>query len=93
MMIHVLEATPLPNYRLRLIFDDQSTGEVDIASQLTFTGVFAPLEDPSFFAQVSVEEGTVSWPNGADLDPYVLYSLVTGAPLPGQGNWPVSAAS
>lgn len=92
-MIHVLEAIPLPDYRLKLVFDDQSAGEVDVSSQLTFTGVFAPLADPAFFAQVRIEDGTVTWPNGADLDPYVLYSLVTGAPLPGQGDWPVSAAS
>jgi hypothetical protein len=34
-----------------------------------------PLKDPAYFSQVKVdpELGTVSWPNGADLDPDVLY--------------------
>jgi hypothetical protein len=48
-----------------------------------FTGVFEPLDDPKFFAQVNVhaELGTVGWPNGADLDSDVLYSKVTGVPI------------
>jgi len=38
-------------------------------------GVFAALQDPAFFARVSVdrEAGTIVWPNGADLDPDVLF--------------------
>ena len=38
-------------------------------------GVFAPLQDPAYFARVSVDAdaGTIVWPNGADLDPDVLY--------------------
>ena len=28
---------------------------------------------PAFFSAVAVEGGTVSWPNGADIDPDVLY--------------------
>jgi hypothetical protein len=49
-----------------------------------FTGVFEPLDDPKFFAQVKVntELGTVCWPNGADLDSNVLYSKLTGVPIP-----------
>ena len=48
-------------------------------------GVFALLNDEHFFATVQVNPhiGTVCWPNGADIDPDVLYSLVTGKPLPG----------
>ena len=36
------------------------------------------------FDQVSVDAnlGTVVWPNGADIDPDVLYARVTGEPLP-----------
>lgn len=47
-------------------------------------GVFAPLKDIAYFAQVAVdpEAGTLVWPNGVDLDPDVLYSEATGTPLP-----------
>ena len=71
---------PLDNYRLRLRFEDGIEGVVDLSSTLSFRGVFEPLRDPSFFRQVRVdpELGTVIWPNGADLDPDVLYANVTG---------------
>ncbi len=50
------------------------------ADRANFKGVFAPLGDPAYFARVRVnpELGTITWPNGADWDPLVLYSLVTG---------------
>jgi len=69
-------------YRLRLRFDDGAEGEVDIQATTTFEGVFEPLGDPAFFSQVRVDEeaGTIVWPNGADLDPLVLHSKVTGTP-------------
>ena len=43
-------------------------------------GVFAPLQDPEYFAQARVEPdiGTVVWPNGANLDPMVLHATITG---------------
>jgi hypothetical protein len=61
------------NHRLRLSFDDGTSGEVD-AKPWGWTGVFAPLEDPEFFAKVELDEeaGTVVWPNGADVAPETL---------------------
>ena len=61
-----------PPYRLRLTFDDGPTRDIDLADEL-WGPVFEPLKDPAFFAQVSVDHGTVVWPNGADLDPLVLH--------------------
>jgi hypothetical protein len=70
-------------YRLRLRFDDGADGEIDVRSTIAFEGVFEPLNDPAFFAQVRVDEeaGTIVWPNGADLDPLVLHSRITGIPV------------
>jgi hypothetical protein len=65
---------------LHVRFEDGVEGIVDVAQCVPFTGVFAPLRDQSHFASVRVnpELGTVCWDSGADLDPDVLYSLVTG---------------
>ncbi len=82
----IVTVQPLDGTRLRLRFEDGAEGEVDVAALVPFDGVFASLIDPAAFAAVRVdpELGTIVWANGADLDPDVLYSTVTGAPLPGQ---------
>ena len=58
-------------------------GEIDLESLLSFRGVFAPFRDPACFARVRVSPdlGAIGWPNGADWDPLVLYSLVTRRPI------------
>lgn len=80
----IVTVRPLENYILYLAFEDGVAGEVNIADLVKFTGVFAPLADKAYFDQVQViaELGTIIWPNQADLDPDVLYSLVRGEPLP-----------
>jgi hypothetical protein len=76
MLKDILAAQSIGNHRLYLKFEDGVEGEIDFAPVLSFRGVFEPLRDPAYFAQVRVdpELGTVSWPNGADLDPDVLYA-------------------
>ena len=82
-MHRIVKVTALSGYRLRLVFDDGSEGEVDLSNEL-YGEVFEPLKDESFFAQAKADEfGAVCWPNGTDLDPDVLYSNITGAALPG----------
>ena len=70
-------------YRLLLRFDDGAAGEINVQDMTAFEGVFEPLSDPEYFSQVQVdpEAGTIVWPNGADLDPLVLHSRVTGKPI------------
>jgi hypothetical protein len=82
-------------YRLRLKFEDGVTGEVDVATIVPFEGVFAPLRDRKLFRAVTVdpELGTVRWPNGADLDPDVLYALITGQPIPDLTRLPASPSA
>jgi Protein of unknown function (DUF2442) len=60
---------------LRLTFDDGVTRELEFLAGSNKGTVFAPLDDPLYFAQVKVdpESRTVTWPNGLDLDPAVLH--------------------
>lgn len=78
MLPDIVAAKPLELHRLHLRFDDGAEGVVDVSELVPFEGVFAPLRDPEVFARVSVdpELGTVVWPNGADLDPIVLYERI-----------------
>jgi hypothetical protein len=83
MLKDIVAVKPLGEYRLYLRFEDGTEGIVDLAERLAFRGVFEPLRDPACFAQVRVDNelGTIAWPNGADLDPDVLYSQLTGIPI------------
>ena len=83
MLKDIVAAQALGDYRLHLRFEDGVERMVDLGPHLSFHGVFEPLHDPAFFALVRVdpELGTVAWPNGADLDPDVLYARITGAPI------------
>ena len=83
MLKDIVAVWPLENYQLRLRFEDGVEGVVDITQLVTFTGVFEPLREMAYFQRVAVnpELGTICWPNEADLDPDVLYSLVTGQPI------------
>ena len=79
----VIEVRALGGHRVWLRFEDGVEGELDLDKLIDFHGVFAPLEDEHEFAKVHVnrEIGTIVWPNGADLDPDVLYSAVTREPI------------
>lgn len=70
------------DYRLRLLFDDGTAGDVDFSS-MEWKGVFEPLRDPTYFATVKVdsEAATVVWPNGADIAPETLYQKARKNPL------------
>ena len=82
MLKDIIAAKPRGDHRLQLEFEDGVKGVIDLAPHLTFLGVFEPLRDPAYFAEVRVDPdlGTVAWPNGADLDPDVLYARITGTP-------------
>jgi len=84
MLKDIVAVQPLDRYKLHLTFEDDIEGIVDIAELIEFTGVFEPLRDRAYFAQVTVNPdlGTICWDNGADLDPDVLYSLVANQSLP-----------
>jgi hypothetical protein len=84
MLKDIVEVRPFDGYRLFLRFEDGAEGEVDIAKMVRFEGVFAPLNDRTEFLKVcaNCDTGTICWPNGADLDPDVLYSCITGEPIP-----------
>lgn len=78
-MDRVVEVVPLPNYQLRVRFDDGTAGVISLEDRL-FGQMFEPLKDVSFFEQVGIDEfGAVCWPNGADLAPDAMYDDLRAA--------------
>ena len=80
-MVRVKSVEPLSGFTVRLGFTDGSSKEVDLEMYLRGP-VFEPIRsDPDVFRSVSVDHraGTIVWPNGADIDPDVLYLGLTPA--------------
>jgi hypothetical protein len=61
-----------PATRAARRLDDGVTREVDLTGELGGP-MFEPLKNPDYFAPVTVDHGTVVWPNGVDLDPLALH--------------------
>jgi hypothetical protein len=65
---------------LTVRFVDGTTGLVDLHGFLAGQGVagtlFECLRDDRFFAQVTVADGVVHWPNGAELAPDPMYDAI-----------------
>lgn len=59
-------------FALRVTFDDGLVRDVEFEPDLRGP-LFEPLRDPAYFAQVFIDDGTLAWPNGLDLDPLVLH--------------------
>jgi hypothetical protein len=83
MLVDIVGVTVLDGHKLRIRFQDGVEGDVDLDALVRWEGVLEPLRDAARFAELRVnpELGTICWPNGADLDPDVLYSVVTGRPI------------
>jgi hypothetical protein len=65
----------LPDYRLAVTFNDGRNGIVDFSS-VTATkdaGIYCALADKAVFESAYLCLGTVTWPNGADIDPAWMY--------------------
>jgi hypothetical protein len=80
-LARIRSVEPLRDFLVRLDFTDGSAKEIDLSVYL-HGPIFAPLrDDPGFFRSVRVdpELGTIVWPNGADIDPDVLYYGLTPA--------------
>lgn len=74
-MVRVKHVEVLDGFKVNLTFTDGSNKVVDLEKFL-WGPVFEPLRQSSeLFRAVRVDDeaGTIVWPNGADIDPDVLY--------------------
>ena len=70
----IVEAKWLNGYSVQVTFSDLRKGVVDLEKYLG-RGVFRELKNIKTFKRLRVdaELGTITWPNGADIAPEVLY--------------------
>ena len=84
-MVRIKDVEALEPFRVRLQFTDGSA-EIDLAVYL-HGPVFEQIRnDPAVFRAVRVDPqlGTIVWPNGADIDPDVLYGGLKPAWMEGE---------
>jgi hypothetical protein len=70
--LSVNKVKALYDYKLKLTFENKEIKIFDVKPYLD-TGMFKTLKDKNYFKMVKVSFDTISWPNGVDLDPEVLY--------------------
>jgi len=74
-LVRVKGVEVLDGFKVRLTFTNDAQKAIDLDTYLRGP-IFEPIRrDPNLFRAVRVDEeaGTIVWPNGADLDPDVLY--------------------
>ena len=85
-LVRVKAVEPLDEFKVRLTFTDRSVRDIDLDSYLCGPVFEAIRNDRQLFRAVRVdnEAGTIVWPNGADIDPDVLYLGLKPAWMEGQ---------
>ena len=76
--MRVKQAKYIEDYKIKIIFSNGVMKIVDFAQFLkNAKHVFLPLKKVDYFREFQVDDITLSWPNGADFDPELLYSMGT----------------
>ena len=71
-LVKARRVRPLKDYRLEIEFSDGSSGVADLSDFVLTGPMMEPLREQAFFAQVFIEMGVPTWPNGCDIDPTAL---------------------
>ncbi|MCR4289527.1 MAG: DUF2442 domain-containing protein [Candidatus Scalindua sp.] len=74
MILHVVKAKYIEDYKVEVFFNDGRKGIADLSDALRGP-MFEPLKDKNMFSQFKVDEllETIVWSNGADLAPEYIY--------------------
>lgn len=79
-LVRVKQAVVVHDFVVTLTFENGTEKTIDLEPFL-HGPIFAPLrQDLTLFRDIRIEAGTITWPNGADIDPDVLYYGLTPAP-------------
>lgn len=76
-MYRIKAVKVLDNYQLKIYFEDGLKGVIDLTS-LIGKGIFKSWKNQKEFEKVYIDKTshTITWPNGIDLAPEVLYEEI-----------------
>lgn len=78
-LVRVQDVKPEGEFNVTVKFTDGSQKKINLEPFL-HGPIFEPIRNNiSEFHTMFIEEGTIAWPNGADIDPDVLYYGLTPA--------------
>ncbi|MEN3941517.1 DUF2442 domain-containing protein [Prosthecobacter sp. SYSU 5D2] len=62
------------DHRLAVKFQDALIAELHMGEWISrqHGSMIEPLKSPAFFADVSIQRGVLTWPNGYDIDPFSI---------------------
>jgi hypothetical protein len=74
-LVRIRSVEPLDGFKVHLKFTDASEKDVDLAPYLRGPVFESIRRDQKVFLSMKVDQrmGTIVWPNGADIDPDVLF--------------------
>lgn len=78
LMLYVIDASYVDDYRLRISFSNGKEGIVDLKATIESDQrpIFQELKDIKEFKRFRVDLATVVWENGVDIAPEFLYGLL-----------------
>lgn len=84
MLLDIISAEYLENYKIKLTFEDQKTGIIDFSVYSKKGGVFEKFKNIEFFKSFRLDKeiGNLTWNGEIDIAPETLYSEATHTPLP-----------
>lgn len=75
----VVLVKPLPDFQIYVVAADGRKGIFDLRRYLQY-GALEELRDVSYFTQVGILSGAVTWPNGQDIAPQTLWAEMVVCP-------------
>ncbi|MEI6222517.1 MAG: DUF2442 domain-containing protein [bacterium] len=81
MLLDIVQVQYIKNYELEIRFENGEHGVVDLYEYCQKGGIFEKLSDKQYFQQVYVNHdlGTICWPDGVDIAPETLYTMMKQA--------------
>jgi hypothetical protein len=72
-LVRVRSVVPIQDFRVQVIFENGTQREIDLEPFLHGPIFESIRTDMTKFRAMKIEAGTITWENGADIDPDVLY--------------------
>lgn len=72
-LVRVQSVKPTESFMVEVHFTDGSQRKINLEPYLHGPVFEMIRSDPALFRSMRVERGAITWPNGADIDPDVLY--------------------